>query len=242
MMDTPSNENKLVFTDFVEHLSAKGFDPPIHILGNHDVDSSGFLKRLTHQKSVISSLSSGPRVIVIDDLKLAFVKFDSNTGGKLAQGLIGDSQFMEIGNEIDSLLNHRRDLTFIALVHHHPKVIDNPDWYEAEWYEAFLGNIGYEKSMRLVDADKFLKWIGARGIRYILHGHKHIPKVQAHEDITIIAAGSASGNVRHREEGKTYLTYNLIKYDIDQKEPVSCTIIAEQILGAGTRNILLKAF
>ena len=89
--------------------------------------------------------------------------------------------------------------------------------------------------MKLVDADRFLQWIENRGIKLILHGHKHIPKIHTHNDITIIAAGSSTGKVRHVEEGKTFLTYNLIKYDIESKRPISCSIIAEEILGSGTK-------
>jgi hypothetical protein len=33
--------------------------------------------------------------------------------------------------------------------------------------------------------------------------------------------------------------YNLIKYDIDKRQPVSVSIIAEEIIGAGTKNMLL---
>jgi hypothetical protein len=54
-----------------------------------------------------------------------------------------------------------------------------------------------------------------------------------------IVLQSSTGSIRHLEEGKTYLTYNLIKYDIENKQPVSCTIIAEEIIGAGTKNVLI---
>ena len=93
--------------------------------------------------------------------------------------------------------------------------------------------------MKLIDAELFLEWIAARGIKYVLHGHKHIPKIHSHRDITIIAAGSSTGSVRHQESGKTYLTYNLIKYDIEEKRPISCSIVAEEIIGAGTKNMML---
>ena len=145
---------------------------------------------------------------------------------------------MNVGNEIDAI-PEKDKLNFIALLHHHPKEIENPDWYAKDWYEAFLGKNNFEKTMKLVDADLFLQWIEKRGIKLILHGHKHIPKIHKHNDITIIAAGSSTGKVRHKEDGKTFLTYNLIKYDIVNKRPVSCSIIAEEILGSGTKNMLL---
>lgn len=122
---------------------------------------------------------------------------------------------------------------------HHPLEIENPKWYAKDWYESLLGTKGFEKTMKLVDADLFLEWIEKREIKYVLHGHKHIPKIQKHKDITVVASGSSTGSVKHQEKGKTYLSYNLIKYDIDAQQPVSISIIAEEIIGAGTKNMLL---
>lgn len=238
LMDSPNKTNKNTYLEFCELIKSKGFENPIQLLGNHDVDTSGFIKMLSTQKSVISSLSNSNSVQVLKELDLAFVRFNSNTGGNLAQGEIGNDQLMNIGNEIDAIPD-RDKLNFIALLHHHPKEIENPDWYAKDWYEAFLGKNKFEKTMKLVDADLFLQWIENRGIKLILHGHKHIPKIHKHNDTTIVAAGSATGKVRHKEDGKTFMTYNLIKYDIDDKRPVSCSIIAEEVLGSGTKNMLL---
>lgn len=238
LIDSPNRANVNTYLEFCESLKDKGFEKPIQILGNHDVDTSGFIKMLTTQKSVISQLSGNDNVEVIKDLNLAFVKFNSNSGGNLAQGEIGVDQLMNIGNEIDSIKDNDK-LNYIALVHHHPKEIDNPDWYKRDWYEALLGNSNFEKTMKLIDSEIFLEWIENRGIKLILHGHKHIPNIHEHKDITIIASGSSTGKVRHREAGKTFLTYNLIKYSIDEQRPLSCSIIAEENLGSGTKNMLL---
>jgi len=91
--------------------------------------------------------------------------------------------------------------------------------------------------MKLVDADNFLDWIEKRNIKLVLHGHMNIPKIHKHNDISIIAARSASGKVRvkNKNPGSTYISYNLIKYDIENKKTVSCTIIAEELLGVGTK-------
>lgn len=241
LMQSPSEPNKQTYLQFVELLISKGFERPIHILGNHDVDSGGFFKFFSKQKTIISSLSNNSKIELYEELKLGVIKFDSNTGGQLAQGKVGQDQLMQIGNEIDSIKN-KDSYTFIALLHHHPLEIENPDWYCEDWYEAFLGTVNFERTMKLIDSELFLKWIKGRGIKFVLHGHKHIPKMQKHEDINIIGAGSTSGSVQHQEEGKTYLTYNLIKYDIENRKPVSCSIIAEEIIGAGTKNMLLNLF
>jgi len=148
---------------------------------------------------------------------------------------------MNIGNEIDSIKD-KDNLTFIALVHHHPKPIENPDWYESEWYEKILGNSGYESTMKLVDSDVFLQWIQNRRIKYILHGHKHIPKLQDHQGIKIIGAGSATGAIKHSDKNKTYMSYNIIKYDNQLKKPLFCSIYVEEILGAGVQHVQLLPF
>ena len=176
LMQSPSSVNKHAFLHFSEFLLSKGFEKPIYILGNHDVDTSGFLKLLSNQKAIISSLTNTKKIEIFEDLKLAILKFDSNTGGELAQGKIGEDQLMEIGNEIDAIKN-KESYTFMALLHHHPLEIDNPSWYAEDWYEYLLGTKHFEKSMKLIDADLFLEWIKRRGVKFILHGHKHIPKV-----------------------------------------------------------------
>ncbi len=239
LIDTPNIANKNTYLEFCDHIQSIGFTKPIQLLGNHDVDTSGILKRLSTQKFVITSLAGSNNIEVFKDFDLAFVRFNSNTGGNLAQGKIGTDQLMSIGNEIDSI-NENDRLNFIALLHHHPKEIENPDWHVKDWYEAFLGKNNFEKTLKLVDADLFLQWIEKRGIKLILHGHKHIPKIHKHNEITIVSAGSSTGKVKHKEGGKTFMTYNLIKYDIVNKKPVSCTIIAEEILGSGPKNMLIS--
>ncbi len=238
IMQSPCSSSKQAYEQFSELLRSIGFESPVHVLGNHDVDISGILKLFTKHKAIISSIANSSRITIFEDLKLAFIKFNSNTGGELAQGKIGEDQLMEIGNEIDAIDN-KDSYTFIALLHHHPMEIASPEWYAKDWYESLLGTRYFEKTMKLIDAELFLEWIHNRGIKYILHGHKHIPKIQKHNDITVVAAGSTTGSVKHQEKGKTYLSYNLIKYDMDTKKPVSISIIAEEIIGAGAKNILL---
>ena len=162
LMDSPSSKNRQSYRQFSELLRSKGFENPVHILGNHDVDTSGILKLLTNQKKIISSLSSNSRIDIFEELKLALIKFDSNTGGSLAQGRIGEDQLIEVGNEIDAM-SDKDKYTFIALLHHHPLKIENPSWYAREWYESFLGTKNFEKTMKLIDSELFLKWIQQRG-------------------------------------------------------------------------------
>jgi desulfoferrodoxin (superoxide reductase-like protein) len=88
-------------------------------------------------------------------------------------------------------------------------------------------------------SDLFLQWIQNTGIKDILHGHKHIPKIQDHEGIKLIGAGSATGTIKHSEKNKTYISYNIIKNDNLLKRPISCSIYVEEILGAGVQHVQL---
>jgi predicted phosphodiesterase len=92
------------------------------------------------------------------------------------------------------------------------------------------------------DSDMFLEFLKKRNIKFALHGHKHIPKIQVHNDIHIIAAGSSTGSISHSQSGKTYLSYNVIKFDHEFLKPVSCTIFAEDTIGAGPSNVIVKVF
>jgi len=145
LMNSPDPVNKQSYEVFSELLKSKGFEDPIYVLGNHDKEISGILKLSTTHKFVISSLTSASKVEIYEDLKLVIIKFDSNTGGMLAQGKIGEDQFLEIGNEIDAIKD-KDSYTFIALLHHHPVEIQNPKWYAKEWYEAILGSSLHKKN------------------------------------------------------------------------------------------------
>lgn len=238
LMESPGKLNKKSYLKFSGRLKSMGFKKPVHVLGNHDVAKNGLFRFLGKKKSVLSSLTNTSKIKIYKELKLAIVKFDSNIGGKFAQGKIGKHQLAELDREIDEI-EDKDSYTFIGMLHHHPLEFENPAWYEADWYESLLGTKYYETSMKLVDADLFLDWIHKRGIKYIFHGHKHIPTIQKHHDITIVGAGSTTGCVNHQDKGKTYLTYNLIKYDVEAKKPIFVSIIAEETIGAGTRNMLL---
>ena len=236
IMDSPNFGNQCKYDQFKDSLGDEGLKNPVCVLGNHDVDIKGIVSFFRKQKAVISSIQRDSRILLYEDLKLAIIKIDSTVGGNLAQGKIGVSQLTKIYKEMDAIQD-KDAYTFIALLHHHPKSVEEPVWYAKEWYEALFGSM-YEKTMKLLDADLFLEWMHQRGIKYVLHGHKHIPYVQQHNEITIVGAGSTTGSVKCKEKDKTCLSFNLIKYDIIERRPVAITICTEEILGAGTKNIL----
>jgi len=52
--------------------------------------------------------------------------------------------------------------------------------------------------------------------------------------IQIISCGSSTGQIVHKERGKTYISYNLIKIG---SNTVTCTLFVEDVLGAGAEDI-----
>ena len=80
------------------------------------------------------------------------------------------------------------------------------------------------------DADNFKEWLQIRGIKLVLHGHKHVPYIGNDGEINIIACGSSTGQIEHIDKQKTYISYNIIKFD---ENTVTCTLRVEEIPGGG---------
>ena len=152
-----------------------------------------------------------------DEYKLIIIKFCSNQGGHFAQGEIGEKQLTDIAKELGKI-SQLQEYSIISIIHHHPLEMENPDWYKKDWIERILGK-NHEKTMKLNDADRFLNWCKEWDVKAILHGHKHIPNIDKVKGINCIGAGSSTGNILHMEDGKTYISFNVIKYDLNQKRP-----------------------
>jgi predicted phosphodiesterase len=68
----------------------------------------------------------------------------------------------------------------------------------------------------------------------VIHGHMHIPFIAEHSGITVMACGSSTGQIRHKERGKTFMSYNILKIS---ETAVTCTQHAEEVFGEGAKNI-----
>ena len=108
------------------------------------------------------------------------------------------------------------------------------DFYDERWYKKILPKDFLENSLRLIDADLFLEWLKQRNVKLVLHGHKHIPFISKFDGIHIISCGSSTGQVTHKDRRKTYLSYNVLKFT---KDTVVCSQFAEELLGAGVKDI-----
>jgi len=235
LMDSPNSDNKDKVDDFVRELNTKFIHKTISILGNHDVDEKGVFSFFRKNKQATISLVSSNSIDIFKEYKLIIIKICSNRGGNLAQGEIGEEQLIEIASELDNIENFDQ-YTCIAILHHHPVEISIPSWHDRRWYEKILGKY-HETTMELKDSDRFLEWCRERNIKTILHGHKHIPHIQKENGVYCIGAGSSTGEVKHVDNRKTYISYNVIKYDLDLKKPIQASIYFEDVIGTNVKHL-----
>jgi hypothetical protein len=227
LMDTPDEVHLDAVRDFIEFLHGIGTEDPIVILGNHDVRRDGWLNQELQSAMRIQT----DRVRWFDESRVGLACFNSVRGGRLARGQIDETEMMDVGLALDREREKARNFALGGLLHHHPIPVDRPDWYHQSWYERLLGS-AFEKTEALEDAEQFLPWLHARRIGLVLHGHKHIPRVQLYNGITVIGCGSTVGKVSVKEPGTTFMSMNVVTVDAGTKR-ISCRLRAERIPGAG---------
>jgi predicted phosphodiesterase len=239
LMDTPNQDNKEKVEEFLRELNTKFNHRAITILGNHDIDKKGIFSFFRKDKQATISLVSQDPIELYEEYKLIIIKICSNQGGNLACGEVGEEQLINIGSKLDCIENIN-DYTLLAVLHHHPIEIQIPDWHSKKWYEEILGAF-HENTMKLVDSERFLLWCNERNIKTVLHGHKHIPNIQKENDVYCIASGSSTGEIEHTDKNKTYISYNLIKYDLEQRTPIQATIYFEGVIGTNIKHLKTEA-
>lgn len=214
LFDTPKSDYATLFTNFrnnITHLA--GGKEPISITGNHDQRMIGIFGENYKQVALIGSR----KIVVDDDCKMIFVCFNSSENGVLARGLIGKSQFQQLGGEYRTLTAARPELRNylpIVLVHHHPFSFDVPS---ETLTQRFLRAIGIREdiTLQMVDAVALHHWCVDWNVKTILHGHKHKARYEEREIfredeqmyLTAIGCGSSLG-----AEGFP-VSYNLLEWD-----------------------------
>jgi predicted phosphodiesterase len=234
-VDSPNSINKKDYYKFLEYLGEQHYVQKLfYVLGNHDINDIG-LAFFGGKQRVADMVGGYPKIEVLEDSKVILLLFNSNTCGMLARGKIGEEQMAEMSNKLDRVKNLSGYLP-IAVMHHHLLPIPQPDNYDKKWYEKILPDRLRETFLELEDADLFMEWLKERNVKFVLHGHKHIPIVMKHENngINVISCGSSTGRITHRDRDKTYISYNLIKIS---EMAVTCSQFAEEILGAGAKHI-----
>ena len=231
-VDSPNRATENSYINFAEYLEERCGQRPIRILGNHDINNNGLA--VFHGKQRIANIiSEFPKIQVLEEQKVILLLFNSNTNGNLAAGEIGTAQMSEMGNLLDKVKN-LSEYMLIAVMHHHLLPIPQPDYYDEKWYKKILPSGFLDESLKLVDANLFIEWLNQRNIKYVLHGHKHIPFMSEYRGLNEIGCGSSTGQITHKEKGKTFISYNLLKIS---EKAVTCTLFAEEIFGAGAKNI-----
>ena len=255
-IDTPKKRHEKSFQDFYDFLSEISGREPLRVLGNHDIFSYGlaplksrlaFLRNKQPFKKLVAfyphlSELEGGRIVELDsgvvagfeNKKPLLLLFNSNTGGTLAQGKIGQAQL----NDMDRQLKERGDLDkslLIAVMHHHllpfPDLDEDiRDFYMNVFPGFSLASLAVtESTMILEDTTRFFNWLLERNVKILLHGHKHLPFHTKIGSLTVVACGSSTG------VWQKLINYNLIKLSND---PVSFSLYFEDERKKGKKSVI----
>jgi hypothetical protein len=230
LMDTPSDDHLDAVRGFVEFLTNLGTEKPVVVLGNHDVRQNGYVSEQLKQALQLTVTQS----MWLKELHIAILCFNSSIEGKLARGYIGERQLIDVGNEIDRTKDWR-DYFLVGVLHHHPIPVERPDWYKSPFYERLLGR-QFERTDELEDANDFIEFMEARNFGAILHGHKHIPRVDEtpNRRIPVYGCGSTVGKV-DTVTGRTYMSMNVVTINPETGQ-LAGRLLAERIPGTGLQE------
>jgi predicted phosphodiesterase len=227
---SPNRTNENYYRNFSDNLETYRSKPPIRILGNHDIHRCG-LAFLRNRHIVANIAGNYPKIKHLHEHKVALLLFNSNTNGDLARGEIGTAQMSRMGNLLDKDKD-LKDYLLIAVMHHH---LWKPpsDYYNEKWYKIWLNSL-LDETMKLTDAEDFTEWLQQRNVKFVLHGHKHRPFRVEDKGINVICCGSSTGKSNHRENVKTYTSYNLLKIS---EMTVTITQFAEEVYDDKVKHI-----
>jgi predicted MPP superfamily phosphohydrolase len=227
LIDDPDEDYHDQFRAFHDMLRNLANHPPILLLGNHDVRRDGYKARCLEQAVQIPAQS---KVYWIDEFNLGIAAFNSVLGGRLARGSIGQRQFYDIGSELDAKKNSDR-YTLIGVLHHHPISVEKPEWYAQPFYERILGP-WFERTDELEDAEVFLQFAKSRSFATIMHGHKHIPRLDKTRDgIPVFGCGSSVGKVDTKNR-IPLMSLNVLTFD-RRTNQVAGSLLVESVPGGG---------
>jgi Calcineurin-like phosphoesterase len=232
LMDTPGLDNLDRVRAFLRFLRTLQSRAPVVLIGNHDVREDGFMSEEL-RAALQLPLGGGPSgVFVFEDCGVCVVAVNSVVQGyvgRFATGFVGERQMIDLANELDRLKT-RSEYTIVAAIHHHPTPVEQPDWYLERWYEKVLGR-WFERTERLVDAADFLEFLKSQGVGLVLHGHKHIPRVDTvpGSSVPIVGCGSSVGKVP-TVDGSPFLSINVITLDRANKK-IAAQLLASRAAG-----------
>ncbi len=224
LMDSPSRKNMYAATEFLNELKRRYKADVQFVLGNHDMVVKG-VNVFKRQKAKVVAYILGENVHVLEDLKVVVIKMNSSLSGNFARGMIGQRQLDEIDDELTTIDN-LDSYTPIVMVHHHLTPIMKADFLKKTWREKFIVGKIANITKALVDKDLVIEWMKQRHIHYAFHGHQHIPALNVVDNIYMIGSGSSTGVMKDGID--SYLSYNLIQYDLQSQKMISCTLFYEE--------------
>jgi len=238
LMESPNRKNMYMANDFMNSLKRRYKANVTFILGNHDVIVHGF-NMARNQKSKVIAYLLGESIKVFEKEKMIVIKMDTTSEGNLARGKVGQRQLDEIDDELEAIEN-LDDYTLIVMLHHHVYPISKAQFIKTKWHEKTFLNRIIETSKVLVDADLLLEWLEKRKIKYVFHGHKHLPFFQKKDHRYYIAGGSATGGLK--ESRSRYISYNLVKYNHQQNCMKTCMIFYDDKAKAERQRVEVYLF
>ena len=239
LMNSPNRKNMYSASSFMNRLKSQYHSDVTFVLGNHDMIVHG-LNIFKRQKTKVVAYLLGENIKVLPDVKVIIIKIDSTSQGNLARGKVGNRLLMEIEEELHSIRN-LQDYTLVVMMHHHILPLRKDEFLKTKWNEKlFMGKIA-DSTKALVDADEVLKWINKHHIRYIFHGHKHVPCIVKKDDTYIMAGGSSCGG-ETKENKSRYLSYNLLKYDTKDRQFKYCFIFYDDITKQERHRVKVSLF
>jgi len=241
-VDSPTPSNGAQFLEFSDYLTGKSGREPLVVLGNHDVNYRGLALGDSNQ-ALANYVGRYPRLKRVDDVGVIFILFNSNVDGIFAQGKIGRQQ-MEAAAALLAKVKNLNNYTLIAVLHHHVAPVPQtraplPSFWKKlapQWLLSFLITVFVERTMRLTDAKAFVSFLKEHQVRFILHGHKHIPFMTEHEGIQVIACGSST---RRETSDRPCISYNVLTFN---EGTLTCDQYAEYTPGAGAERIESASF
>lgn len=238
LMNSPNRKNMYEASSFMNRLKKEYKGDVTFVLGNHDVIVHGF-NLLKRQKAKVVAYLLGESIKVIENEKIILIKINSTVEGNLARGKVGIIQLEEIDDELASIENID-DYTIMVMVHHHVFPIEKDEFLKAKWHEKmFVGKI-IENSKVLVDAELLIEWLKKHQIKYVFHGHKHLPFFRKADNLYVISGGSSCGGAK--ESKSKYLSYNVLKYNQADKELKCCFIFYEDMTKQEKQRIKVHLF
>ena len=222
LKDSPNVSFTNIFFDFKAKLDREASQETLYVLGNHDVNNRG-TAILPGKRGAVESLGMYPDIKVDNDNKLIYILLNSNVEGALfARGKIGKNQFQLLETKYGALKKRIDTSKYqkIIMLHHHVFPINNPGRFKSDsWWKKYLLK---DKVQLLIDSKELIAWMKKEDIKYVLHGHRHIPNYEKYEGINVISCGSSTGaDVVLSEENVPAMSYNVLSLN---KENPCCLI------------------